>query len=225
MWILAAMYVLLIPSVALFVHNKHKLGDDTPLTVAVKAACTTIIVLAAIAGAVSIQEHLQLYAVLVAAGLTFGLVGDVVICQKAPGGFLSGMLYFGLGHLCYIAAFAQVSRHVIWSMPVFLVLYLPFLFIIRKLAKQHRDFQSMVVPVAVYGAIIIAMVSLAVTVPFTAKKGFILLSGAILFAISDGILAYGIVYKEKKSARMDAFGLYCYFIGQSLFTVSLYCLC
>lgn len=223
MWTLIVMYILLIPCVALFICSKHKLGEDIPPTIAVKAICTTIIVVAAIILTAGISEPLHIYAILIAAGLTLGLVGDVTICQSAPGGFLFGMIFFGLGHFFYIAAFLQVSEHAVWAILVFAVIYLIFLYIIRKLVKMHPDFKYMAIPISIYGAVISAMVSLAVTVSFSTGYGLILLVGAALFAVSDGILAYGFV--GKKSDRLDTFGLYCYFIGQSLFAVSLYCLC
>lgn len=231
MWGLIILYVLLIPCVALYLREKHRPHSDVPRIVALKAACTTMIVLAAVIGAAGAPAQARLYVILVAAGLVFGLVGDVVICQEAPGGFLSGMLYFALGHLCYIAAFLGVTKHVVWAVPVFIVIYLALVFAVRG---QRAKLEGLYVPVLIYGAIIAAMVSLSATMPFSEKRGWVLLLGAALFAVSDGILAYGLV-KKRGSARMgmlasgasnpvDSFGLYCYFIGQSLFAVSIYCL-
>lgn len=238
---LAVMYVLLIPCVILFVRSKHKAGGSAPLTVALKAASTTVIALTAVAGLAGVRESMRSYAVLVAAALILGLVGDVVICQPEPGGFLSGMVYFALGHLCYIGAFLQVSTHAAWAVPVFLVLYGGFLTAVVHLAKK---FANMLVPTAIYGAVIAAMLSLSATAPFSLSRGFILTAAAVLFAVSDGLLAYN-TYSgagntnelsflrhccstfhqlPNGSRPLDWVSLCCYFAGQSLFAASVFCL-
>ncbi len=241
MWVLAGMYILLVPCAILFIRTKHKMGGSAPLTVALKAASTTVIALAAIIGLAGVRESMRSYAVLVAAALVLGLVGDIVICQPEPGGFLSGMIYFALGHLCYVGAFLRVSSHVVWAVPAFLVIYGGFLAVIIRLAKK---FANMLVPTAVYGAVIAAMLSLSATVPFSVSKGYIPLAAAVLFAVSDGILAYNTFIgagntsersflrhccdafhrMSDRSQSLDWISLCCYFAGQSLFAVSVFCL-
>ncbi len=218
MWVLVIMYLLLIPGVAFFVLAKHKFGVDNPKTVAIKAACTVIAVLAAIVGTAQSPDHAHIYAIFIAAGLVLGLVGDVVICQKSTMSFLFGMVYFAIGHLCYIVAFTRISRHILWSIPAFIIIFLSIVFIARKI---HLQLGKMLIPTIVYCLIITIMVSFAITIPFSNKYGYLIFSGAILFAISDAMLAYG-VYKSAQGLKRDMFGLYCYYIGQSLFAVSTY---
>lgn len=241
MWVLAVMYVLLLPCCVIYIHTKHSKGGSVPLTVALKAACTTIIVFAAVVGATQVYESWHVFALLVVGGLVFGLVGDVVICQKEPGGFLSGMIYFALGHLCYIGAFLKTSTHTIWAVPVFLVIYGIFLSVAIRLAKK---FANMLIPTAVYGAVIAAMVSLSATMPFSVSRGYILTVAAVLFMISDGLLAYNTFVSAKETNETsflqhcftvyhqmgdtgylrDWISLGCYFAAQSLFAVSIFCL-
>lgn len=241
MWALAVMYVLLIPCVVLFVRAKHKAGGSAPLTVALKAASTTVIALTAIAGLAGARESMRLFAILVAAALVLGLVGDIVICQPETGGFLSGMVYFALGHLCYVGAFLQVSAHAAWAVPAFLIIYGGFLAVVLRLAKK---FANMLVPTAAYGAIISAMLSLSATIPFSLSRGYILTAAAVLFAVSDGLLAYNVYsgagntnelsflrhccnsfhQTPNGSRSLDWVSLCCYFLGQSLFAASVFCL-
>lgn len=241
MWPLVVMYILLVPCVILFIRAKHKLGGSAPLTVALKAASTTVIVLAAIAGAVESREPMHLYAVLVAGGLVLGLVGDVVICQPEPGGFLSGMVYFALGHLCYIGAFFRLSTRPVWAVPVFLVIYGVFLAVLIRLSAR---FSNMLLPTAIYGAVIAAMLSLSMTVPCSVPRGYVLSAAAVLFAVSDGLLAYNTyvssgwtnetsflrhccaAYHQMNRVHrpLDWISLCCYYAGQSLFAVSIFCL-
>lgn len=241
MWVLVIMYVLLTPCTVVYIHTKHRLGGSAPLTVGLKAACTTIIVLAAVVGLAEIRAPMHIYAILVTGGLVLGLVGDVVICQPEPGGFLSGMIYFALGHLCYIGAFLRTSTHPLWALPVFLVIYGIFLAAVIRLAKK---FANMLIPTAIYGAIITTMLSLSATVPFSIPRGYILSVAALLFAVSDGLLAYNtyagtnninevsflrhccaVFHQMHNTSRLlDWICLCCYFAGQSLFAVSIFCL-
>ena len=241
MWVLVIMYVLLIPCTVVYIHTKHQRGGSAPLTVGLKAACTTIIVLAAVVGLAESLEPMHIFAILVTGGLVFGLVGDVVICQPEPGGFLSGMIYFALGHLCYIGAFLRISTHILWALPVFLVIYGIFLTVVIRLAKKIAN---LLIPTAIYGAIITTMLSLSATVPFSIPRGYILSVAAVLFVISDGLLAYNsltganniketsflrhccTVYHQthNNSRPLDWISLCCYFAGQSLFAVSIFCL-
>ena len=241
MWVFVIMYVLLIPCTIVYIHTKHRRGGSAPLTVGLKAACTSIIVLAAVVGLAGSLESMHIFAILVTGGLIFGLVGDVVICQPEPGGFLSGMIYFALGHLCYIGAFLRISTHILWALPVFLVIYGIFLTVVIRLAKKIA---SLLIPAAIYGAIITTMLSLSATVPFSITRGYILSVAAVLFVISDGLLAYNsfigvnntketsflrhcctVFHKTHNSGRpLDWLSLCCYFAGQSLFAVSIFCL-
>lgn len=241
MWTLAVMYVLLIPCVILFIHTKHKRGGSAPLTIALKAAATAVIALTAVVGLAGARGSMRFYAVLIAAALVLGLVGDIVICQPEPGGFLSGMVYFALGHLCYVGAFLRVSTHALWAIPAFLLIYGGFLAVVLRLAKK---FANMLVPTAIYGAVIAAMLSLSATAPFSLPKGYVLTVAAVLFAVSDGLLAYNTysgagntnelsflrhccnTFHQMSNSRrpLDWISLCCYFAGQSLFAVSVFCL-
>ena len=52
------------------------------------------------------------YALLVALGMSFGLLGDLSLAGWLPGGrqVIAGMAAFGLGHVCYIAAFLRYAN-------------------------------------------------------------------------------------------------------------------
>lgn len=222
MWIFIVMYLFLIPCTALFLRIKHVGGDDTAKAMSVKAACTLSIIIPALvstAGAAGGTAKIGGFCgILITAGLIFGLTGDIVICRREGGGFICGMLYFAVGHLCYIGAFFSRSRHLFLGMAVFAaVILLLLVFAWRR--KLHLG--KMLVPVAAYCGIITGMLSLALTLPFSAERGWISAVGAILFAVSDAIVGYG-AYGCPKSRALDTFGLYCYFIGQSLFAVSIH---
>lgn len=69
------------------------------MTVILKIASLTpaVIVLTAGVGLADAREPVCSCAILVAAGRVLGLVGDIVICQPEPIGFLPGIIDFVLG--------------------------------------------------------------------------------------------------------------------------------
>jgi uncharacterized membrane protein YhhN len=95
--------------------------------------------------------------------------------SRATGGFL-------VAHLAYIALFLRLPaagrRLRAWSL-VYLVWYIGFL----VLLGPHLG--SLIVPVAVYGAVLAAMAALA------AARGGLIAAGGALFVVSDSVLALG----------------------------------
>lgn len=210
----AVMYLLLIPEVALFIHTRH--NGMKVLPVVLKALCTATILLTGLIWTFGPPENANIYGVLISAGLFLGLMADVAICIN----FLSGMLFFALGHLCYIAAILRVSSHAQLAVPIFAVIYLAVIVLFRGSGLSPG---KLLIPVAVYSVIITVMLSLAATVPFSAPvSGSVLLSGASLFTVSDAMLAC--ITFGRPDKKLDTICLYCYFIGQSLFAVSIFCL-
>lgn len=220
MWIFGVMYLFLLPCTALFLRIKHTEGDDNGKAMAAKAACILSAIVPAVLSTSRAAEGNRYYALLITVGLILGLTGDIIICRKEGGGFVFGMLYFAVGHLCYIGAFVHKSRHLFWGILIFAaVLLLVFAFAGYKKLQLGK----MLIPVVLYCAILVGMLSFALTLPFSEARGGIPALGAVLFVISDAIVGYG-AYGCPKSNRLDTFGLYCYFIGQSLFAVSISCM-
>lgn len=234
MWPLIAMYILLIPCAALFIHTKHK--GRTRLSVLFKALATGVILCAGIYGALNSPGETRTFAAFIAAGLAMGLAGDVAICCV----FALGMLFFGMGHLCYIAALLRVSANALWAVPIFLLLC-PLIFSLYK--KSGISFGKLMLPAIIYCAIITAMLSLAATAAFSVfPAGAVLFVGALLFTASDAMLALNAFDKSFNNGltkvdrfnirpeadgfkqKLDTVSLCCYYLGQSLFAVSIYCL-
>jgi len=218
------LYLFLIPGVPLFVWNKHKKSDEALSTVLWKTSCTTAIILAALAGLAGTQ--VPPWEALFVCGLVFGLVGDIIICRSD--GFIAGMALFVLGHLCYITGFLLLGASPVRALPVFAVVYAAVLITAFKLRPMLG---GLFFPVLAYGAVITAMLSLAAATAFSFKRGWVMLLAAVLFVVSDLLLITGkkneaanlllITGKGHESLWRDLFGQYCYFIGQSLFAVSL----
>lgn len=229
------LYLLLIPCTAAFIRAKH--NENAALALIWKAASTETILLAGICFTWGASDHASAYAALITAGIALGLAGDMAICVK----FIGGMIFFALGHLAYISAAFQVTTHLLWAVPVFILLFIVIL--ILYLTNKHQlDFGRLWVPAVLYCIVILSMVSLSATAAFSRTPGgIILLIGAVLFAASDTMLALnqfhkrfhaGILNADRFNHRpesndlhhqkMDAVSLVCYYVGQSFFAISIF---
>jgi uncharacterized membrane protein YhhN len=207
LWITVVMYLLLIPGVAAYLRIKDTSGK--PLALTLKGASTAVIVLAALTAMTLSEGSPSLFALLITVGLMFGLVGDVVIGVS----FLAGMAAFAAGHLCYIGALLMVSDKPALAVPIWAAVYIALYVYYKKSGIKAPTGLEM--PSAVYAAVIAAMLSLAFTVTDTAP---VLLPAAILFTVSDFMLAF--LTFAKHSKRLDHISLWCYYAGQSLFASS-----
>lgn len=220
--LLVLMYVTLVPCVVLFIH--FRLKKKAFMATVFKGISAWIIICWALF--ISMGTPVSVFTVLVIAALAMGLAGDVAL--SLPGhGFTSGMLFFGIGHLCYIAALTLISGNLLFPLSAFVVLYAVALFIYKKSGIKIPD--NLRIPVIIYSIIIASMISLAIASPIIIfPAGLILLFAGILFVISDALLAANGLSKQSGSDTptttelRSKVSLICYFLAQSLFAVSIY---
>jgi len=144
---------------------------------------------------------------MLAAGLIICAVADVLLAIR----FLPGMGCFALGHVCYCIAYCQAAVPDMENWLVFLGL-MGGIGAAMLWAKKHID-KKMVLPVFGYGLVLALMVSLAI------GKAPLLIIGALLFAVSDGMLAGRIVLKIQ-GKTYDYACLGCYYLAQLLIGAS-----
>lgn len=143
-------------------------------------------------------------------GLIFSLAGDVFLIS--PRFFLHGLIAFLLAHICYIAAFFHVPG-LLAAVPFLIYV----LFFLRVLWSNLRKLKP---AVFVYALVIAAMGWFAVdrAIPFAANKDSLAALGALLFIVSDSILACNKFKAPFKSA--DFLILSTYFAAQWLIALS-----
>jgi uncharacterized membrane protein YhhN len=129
-------------------------------------------------------------------GLLFGLLGDcfLMFVHINPNFFIYGLIFFLIGHILYITAFyldykwaPDIEKKASWlALIVFGIFCIAFYLYLRPYL------QSLKIPVLVYAFVISLMAVMAVN-----RKGRVntlsfnlIFYGAILFLISDSILAY-----------------------------------
>lgn len=120
-------------------------------------------------------------------GLIFSLMGDVLLLFQ-PQLFIPGLIAFLIAHVCYIWAFIQRDRteNLIGYVP-FLVIGLIYFNIISD------NLGAMYAPVLIYVIVITGMMWRAWRQrDWQSGRGRIAFFGSLLFAVSDGILAWNL---------------------------------
>lgn len=157
----------------------------------------------------------NIYSQWILAGLSISMVGDVFLMLR-PQKFIAGLVSFLVAHVLYVIAFYlgvrgnQISWYAMAMIP-FGLMYFVFL---------SRYLGSLRIPVAGYFIAISAMLFFAsalflIEMSLMAKLA---LMGAILFAVSDGILAYRKFVKPIKYGQFYVMSTY--FSAQTFIALS-----
>ena len=200
------LFALIIP-----IYLKLKEQKKKTLSILVKASGTSLGILFAIAG---IVKHSDKLSILIFIGIIFGLLGDVLLELYLP---LGGFAFF-LGNILYISSMISIER------PRTIHYFIFFLFIVFFALSFGKDFQSfgkyryLLLP---YALIVAFMASMSI--PFILLQGIdgmYLGFGTFLFAVSDYLLAYRILYSTKKEFHKISLGVY--YLSQLLIGISIF---
>jgi uncharacterized membrane protein YhhN len=156
------------------------------------------------------------YALGILGGLLCSAAGDVFL-MLPDDRFIPGLVSFLIGHLCYIAAFTygRPFRVTLWPLAAFASYgVLIFLMLLPRLG-------SVTVPVALYIAVILAMGWQAWErrAALGTSGAALALAGAILFIVSDSILALNRFHTPLQLGRL--LNLSTYFIAQWCMAMSI----
>jgi uncharacterized membrane protein YhhN len=155
------------------------------------------------------------YKTFILAGLVCSLAGDVFLMFSEKW-FRAGLASFLAAHICYILAFKPGPGR-----PVSMAILLPFviygLLVFRTLAPTLGGLKF---PVLVYTAAITVMAWLAADrfVSFGGAKTLLAFIGAVLFLVSDSVLAFDRFARRFKGAQIIVLGTY--FPAQILIALS-----
>ena len=120
--------------------------------------------------------------------------------------FVSGMAAFGAAHVLFILSILQAGKPVWVSIPLWLVLYGITAFLYRKIIPTLGN---KLVPFLLYPAVLMAMASLALVLPFTAGERYWPSAiGALVFAVSDLLVAKGVLVGNSRSCQHFTLALY-----------------
>jgi uncharacterized membrane protein YhhN len=177
-----------------------------------KPLTTALIIAVAVVAAAPVPAS---YKVFVLAGLCFSLLGDVALMFPEKW-FTAGLVAFLAAQILYILAFRPQPGH-----PVSPMTFLPFvLYGLLMFFMLAPHLGPMKLPVFVYVAAITAMAGLAAAryVDRGGTKPLLAFVGAVLFLVSDSVLAYDRFARKVPGARIIVLGTY--FPAQLLIALS-----
>ncbi len=159
------------------------------------------------------------YNIFIIAGLVFALIADTFLMIEEISFFIHGLFFFLLTHMCYVYALS-INYHFeiidVIIMMVILTIFLLYYLIIHK-AKG-----KLYVPVILYMLVLcmVLLLSIGTFIKNEYPRGAIVTIAAILFAISDGVLAFNQFVYRIPHSTVVTWSLYA--PAQLLFAVSCY---
>ncbi len=152
----------------------------------------TPMVTALIAGFVMlsiIEDGVSPYRMLILAALIASLVADTMLMVVEVDLMKQGIVFFMLAHVVYIAAFSLTYEYRPWNMAVVGVLCIMLAIFYRGI---WRVAGRMRIPIMVYAAVLCTMLFFALSSMNmeVTRRETLIVAGAILFVMSDFLLAY-----------------------------------
>ncbi|MBN1481301.1 lysoplasmalogenase [candidate division KSB1 bacterium] len=180
---------------------------------------STLLVIAAAAIAFLLPSPQPKYTTFILAGLLFSLGGDIVLMfQSASKAFRLGLVLFLIAHVAYTIIFSLYGALSLWDVltaAILLIIGVSFYQLIKK------NLGAMKIPVILYIVIISVMVNRAfaalVSPVFNLMQAVMIAAGALLFYLSDFILAANRFWKPWPYHRIS---LGFYYAGQFLLALS-----
>lgn len=207
-----------IVAVAVYVLIRAVLREDDRTIYWIKPTATLLVMAVALT-AIAQPDTSRSYMWAILVGLLFSLGGDVALMFTSDQAFLAGVGSFLLAQIVYGRTFAAwgglEGQLLVPGIIIGLV-------IIVFYGWLYRHLGSMRMPVGVYAAVISFMLWMAIGLlsvsAFPNVAGWLVASGALLFYLSDMILAINKFAKPFPSAR--ALNLTAYYAGQTLIALS-----
>ncbi len=173
----------------------HTNEERTRRTIKSLRLSTSLILVACAWIIFSASTTVRTPALLIAVGMSFGALGDLVLAEviPLPKRMISGILIFSIGHLCYIAGFSQTARllslndpfteSLLWVVFVVIAALLWFFLIYNPAKSRVLNIGSLV-----YGWLIAIMAGTAAALALSDARFTLTAIGGVLFLISDIIL-------------------------------------
>ncbi|MBO6607136.1 lysoplasmalogenase [Psychroserpens sp.] len=142
--------------------------------------------------------------VLIFLALLCSVIGDVLLMfvEKSPNYFLFGLISFLIAHVLYVLAFNKQRNKKINPLGFTTLL---FIYAVGLFYLLYNGLNEMLIPVVIYMLVILSMATTAYT-----RKGsvnrmsyILVLVGAILFLVSDSILALNKFYQPQIYANIS----------------------
>ena len=187
-----------------------------------------VILVCALSFTLPADRYDTLYSLLILLGLVFSLAGDVLLIPPdQPKAFLGGLVAFLLAHLLYIAAFVHLQTSFLKSTSLAgeIVAALALVLLAAAVYSYLRPgLGRMRLPVIAYMVVISVMVHRALAIlwvhPGPMTQATLIAAGAILFYLSDAILAVNKFRFGGELRHYKLLNLSTYYAGQLLLALS-----
>ena len=205
----------LVLTVTLLVRAKFR-SDDRGIFV-FKPLSTLLVIVVALLSLTTPGARMS-FTLWVTLGLVLSLGGDVALMFKSSQAFLAGLVLFLLAHIVYAVGFTLPNGF----HPEDLVVAAAFLVAAAGVYLYLMPgLGTMKVPVVVYILVICLMVNRAISTffgdAFTITQAWLISLGAVLFWLSDLMLA---INRFRKPFKKEPLGLFLYYGGQLLIALS-----
>ncbi|MEG2117890.1 MAG: lysoplasmalogenase family protein, partial [Clostridia bacterium] len=190
--------------------------------------------------AVILNKQRGKYSYLILVGLVFGFFGDLLLALSLTGGeilFVLGMALFLMNHVMFVAALYSIDGFKLREVLIAVGIYA---FLMFFMIYNDAKMENLTIPVFVYMATLAALIGKSISVHLSKKMtelcGFLLVTGVIMWAISDIILGLGfidpykmirnicksITYKTNPKDFFNVLNTVTYFLGQTLVACTVY---
>jgi len=148
-------------------------------------------------------------------GILLSLAGDILLMISVDRLFLPGMVAFLLAHISYVLGFrAELVIASVWSLILLLFIAVNVSRLLRRIvvAMRAKGENKLILPVIVYGTGISVMLYAAMSttsnLAWTPLAAFLVSAGALLFMVSDVILAWMKFVAPVKNGKVWNMALY-----------------
>lgn len=222
----------ILQAVTTFMFLKVEIPKPNKKSLTMKMTCSTIFLLNTLL-AMFTAGNFSNYAFFILIGLVFSWAGDFLLHYKVTENwFISGVLTFMVGHICYIAAFLKVQRTYFPDAPFLdfteaLLMITGICFSQFRLYTHKAEYGKAFLPCTVYMNVIMIMLVKALwlsirfiidsTIENAPATGIMLILGAGLFTLSDFTLALlRFTHRYSKSYAIRKVNIWTYFYAQML---------
>ncbi len=159
------------------------------------------------------------YNMVIIAGLVFALIADTLLMIEEMSFFIHGLFFFLLTHMCYVYSlsidYSYNTNDIITGLVLCAIFFLYYML-------MHRAQGKLNLPVISYMLILALVLFFAISICIhnVYPKGPIVAIAAILFAISDGVLAFNQFVRKIPHSTVVTWSLYA--PAQLLFAFSCY---
>lgn len=205
---LAAIITILLRIVPSYLKVKER---NKPLSVAIKCSGTLIAIVFGIVGVITFPSFNRYW---ILAGLILGLLGDFLLEYIIP---LGGIAFF-FGNVIYLSRLLLVTRIHCLQILLFLIVLISLYFQFRV---DFKNFGNMRYLFLLYAVLVTFMASTSIPYLFMAEGRDLLFGfGVFLFAVSDYLLGYRVLYQAKPPFHQIS--LSTYYMAQLCIGISIY---